>query len=443
MGVIILVVFRCVVFSLLLMCLSARADLDEWTGYRIVNEHAEHLFIAACRGGYYDVALHYFKQDEFKPNEITSSYSNASGLYLAAQKNNSSVVQLFVNACNGIKKDRVNFNEIWHKTRMTSLAIAVTNGHTDTVEVLLKALDEGLIDLDIEKGVDAGGFYISPLCIAAEKGFENLTKLLVDAKANLNKKHKGLTPLHIASKYGHLAVVERLLEGGDCINKADEYGQTPLYNAVVNKEQEVVNFLLSKNADVNAAKSSAITPLHAAVLDDDANMVTILLMAGARCDLCDSNGDTPCDIAIKKGAYNIQSLLLQHGKSIVTAGFSMTYKEQTPQEASVSGRDDSENAALPEKCDEQLHEKVTVQQSPGDIESISPQPLVSEDQSSGNSYSTVDFKRHKKLPKSDRVKKRCSIVKKGIVNSYIVKHFQDLIIKRADQIPLIAPTGKK
>ena len=63
----------------------------------------------------------------------------------------------------------------------------------------------------------------------------------------------GAPGICVASRYGHLSVVELLLDGGaESDIKNDSYGFTPLYEAVVGGHPDIVALLLSRGADASA-----------------------------------------------------------------------------------------------------------------------------------------------------------------------------------------------
>ena len=63
----------------------------------------------------------------------------------------------------------------------------------------------------------------------------------------------GAPGICVASRYGHLSIVELLLDGGaESDIKNDRYGFTPLYDAVVGVHPDIVALLLSRGADANA-----------------------------------------------------------------------------------------------------------------------------------------------------------------------------------------------
>jgi ankyrin repeat protein len=82
----------------------------------------------------------------------------------------------------------------------------------------------------------------------------------------------GWTPLHHASRKGHLDIVKRLLEYGANINyaptrlwsKVDFFGVTPLHCAASEDKVKVVKELLDNGADINCVTSDGKTALSMA-----------------------------------------------------------------------------------------------------------------------------------------------------------------------------------
>ena len=60
----------------------------------------------------------------------------------------------------------------------------------------------------------------------------------------------GVTPLHLAAKYGHKEIVEILIANGADINAKDDDGETPLHKAAWERHEEIAKFLISHGADV-------------------------------------------------------------------------------------------------------------------------------------------------------------------------------------------------
>ena len=58
----------------------------------------------------------------------------------------------------------------------------------------------------------------------------------------------GQTPIHWASRNGHVEIVKLLMPSTETPNAPDNFGQTPLMNAEQNGHQEIVNLLNAHNA---------------------------------------------------------------------------------------------------------------------------------------------------------------------------------------------------
>jgi uncharacterized protein len=86
--------------------------------------------------------------------------------------------------------------------------------------------------------------------LAAEQAERSLIDAFLDNGVAADWKNNNQESLlGIASAYGHVQIVSRLLERGASINAQDDEGFTPLMNACQNRHVEVVRILLQKKAD--------------------------------------------------------------------------------------------------------------------------------------------------------------------------------------------------
>jgi ankyrin repeat protein len=180
-----------------------------------------------------------------------------------------------------------------------------------------------------------------PLHKAVCLGRLPIVKLLLDARADVNKKNRDYyTSLHWAAHNGHEEVINILLDNGAHINArrfSDENsqygGDTPLYIAAQKGNKTVVEMLLQKNADINIEGGDqgygGILPLEAAsqkghvevvkmllekhnddtilhkfiqnpLIWEDTIIIETLLKAGIKINTFDNKGRTPLALALVK-----------------------------------------------------------------------------------------------------------------------------------------------
>ncbi|MFA6303633.1 MAG: ankyrin repeat domain-containing protein [Legionella sp.] len=152
---------------------------------------------------------------------------------------------------------------------------------------------------------------VTPLWIAANNGYYEMCKILVNAGANVNYNHPlGQTVLWTAAENGFTQIVRLLLENGvlkdEICHKA-----TALFVAVQNQHLDTVNELLNAGCEVNIPQQGTLqTPLFGAVRSGNFEIVTALIKSDANVNLACSKGFTPAHVAALKGYINIIDLLL-------------------------------------------------------------------------------------------------------------------------------------
>ncbi|KAJ9270260.1 hypothetical protein DTO212C5_3754 [Paecilomyces variotii] len=198
------------------------------------------------------------------------------------------------------------------------------------VSVSARMGHEALLSLALELGVDPelGGNYRSPLSYAAGNGHVKAVKMLLDAKADIERKDEwdGRTPLAWAAINGQQAVVRLLLEAGarpDTKTTGSaiyHVARTPLSLAAQNGKREVVELLLEKNVDPDEPDANGRTPLSWAAGEGHLDIVRDLLAAGANIDRMDALrnrlrcvGRTPLGWATSSSRQAVVELLLEKG----------------------------------------------------------------------------------------------------------------------------------
>jgi uncharacterized protein len=163
------------------------------------------------------------------------------------------------------------------------------SGKRDNEPPLIQAVEAG--DLKkaqklISKGANVNqtdnvGF--PALSIAAGRRDEKMTKLLLEAGADVNARSATLndSALARAAQNSNGETVLILLAAGAHVDDRDGAGGTPLFNAALKGDLEIVDALLSAGADVNARSSSGWTALKEAQMRGHEAVVQRLKSGGA------------------------------------------------------------------------------------------------------------------------------------------------------------------
>ena len=118
-------------------------------------------------------------------------------------------------------------------------------------EVVMKLCNNPVVDVNVEITLRWNGHYSTPLIEAARGGHEEVIRVLLKARAVVNKTAKqGISPLHLAAKFGHIDVVKLLLESGADPDKASNSGMTALQLALTNGHHDVCKALIQGGARV-------------------------------------------------------------------------------------------------------------------------------------------------------------------------------------------------
>ncbi|KAH0628137.1 hypothetical protein JD844_008917 [Phrynosoma platyrhinos] len=157
-----------------------------------------------------------------------------------------------------------------------------------------------------------------------------LTKLLANKSKEevallMSEKTNGATPLLMAARYGHLDMVEHLLEHcsasievGGSVNFDGETieGAPPLWAASAAGHLKVVQSLLNHGASVNNTTLTNSTPLRAACFDGHLEIVKYLVEHKADLEVSNRHGHTCLMISCYKGHKEIAQYLLEKGADV-------------------------------------------------------------------------------------------------------------------------------
>eukprot|EP00049_Salpingoeca_infusionum_P007935 m.128129 g.128129 ORF g.128129 m.128129 type:complete len:1073 (+) comp13865_c0_seq1:107-3325(+) len=141
-----------------------------------------------------------------------------------------------------------------------------------------------------------------------------LAKLLVEAGANPTVSgEEGVTPIHLAAKYGSPDLLTLLLDSApeDGVNVTDDYQSTPLHFATLRVNMDCVRSLLQRGANIDAVDKQGETPLHIACIHGRTQVVSILLGFNANLMSADDSHNTPLHYAAMGGFTKIIRKLLR------------------------------------------------------------------------------------------------------------------------------------
>mmetsp|Transcript_7316 Transcript_7316/g.31099 ORF Transcript_7316/g.31099 Transcript_7316/m.31099 type:complete len:299 (+) Transcript_7316:153-1049(+) len=156
----------------------------------------------------------------------------------------------------------------------------------------------------------------TPLHYAVFYGHMDIVEVLVEHGAAMDvKTATGLSPLHIAVDQSNVAMCQTLLEGCADPSVVDDLGCTALHRAVIKGSFEVVELFLQFSVEedyaafinVNCISKDGTTPLITAIIRSRDDVVSALLQYGADVTKTTIAGDSPLAVATRKN--NMQSIV--------------------------------------------------------------------------------------------------------------------------------------
>jgi len=161
----------------------------------------------------------------------------------------------------------------------------------------------------------------TPLHVAASSGALDVTRYLLDQKAEVNAKDSmGWSALMIAVSAGHESVVQELVGSGADVKAANDKGITSLHYAASKGRVSVGKLLIERGADINAKDRANQHPLHRAATTNSSAFVTLLLhppehlgLPKTRLNTADRIGNTPLHLAMESGHGDVAILLIEAG----------------------------------------------------------------------------------------------------------------------------------
>ena len=200
----------------------------------------------------------------------------------------------------------------------------------------------------------------TPLHMSSERGFEEITEVLLKHGANIDpKSDDGTTPLYAAIACGHIStvrlliargasveclqghfplhkavkpgiesyvsctrsgspsdykhIIEVLLRQGFPVDDRLDGGETALQKALLAGRVDIMKLLIDHGADPDASNIPGRTALHTASKYGELEMAELLINSGAKANASDCTGRTALHTASKYGELEMAELLINSG----------------------------------------------------------------------------------------------------------------------------------
>ncbi|KAJ4919099.1 hypothetical protein JOQ06_026050 [Pogonophryne albipinna] len=173
------------------------------------------------------------------------------------------------------------------KENVTLLHWAAINNRIDLVKYYISK--GGVVD---QLGGDLNS---TPLHWATRQGHLSMVVQLMKYSSDPSLiDGEGCSCVHLAAQFGHTSIVAYLIAKGQDVDMMDQNGMTPLMWAAVDPTRLLLTFNVSVNLGDKYHKNTA---LHWAVLAGNTTVISLLLDANANVDAQNIKGETPLDLA--------------------------------------------------------------------------------------------------------------------------------------------------
>ncbi len=246
-----------------------------------------------------------------------------TAVHWAAEKGNNLILDILL-------QKGANINVIDHEGNSPAI-LAAFEHKFDTVELLMQnGADVQLVNKQKE----------SAICIlkekltifgASENGQPNITMALLgyhDDVTSVAKHtgHNGRTLLHWAAYVQNPKYIDKLLNGGACLNAEDSDRDTALHLALRDhnierkifgkKMPQCAKILMERGAEVEGHGEGGRTVLHEAASKGVTDIVELLLKSHVNINMTDDAGNTPLKLALDNEKQKCAMMMIQRGAKL-------------------------------------------------------------------------------------------------------------------------------
>lgn len=158
---------------------------------------------------------------------------------------------------------------------------------------------------------------VAALDRSISNGFLEISRLLLEAGANVNITENNGTTSLVEARFGTAEIVRLLIENGADVDLAHRhFNETPLLCALYMNHIEVVRMLLAAGANSTAQTLGGHTSLHCALNNKNEDIATLILEHDPDADASSQLGLRPLHLAAEAGFTDICARLLNLGASV-------------------------------------------------------------------------------------------------------------------------------
>ncbi|ODM99617.1 Transient receptor potential cation channel subfamily A member 1 [Orchesella cincta] len=210
-----------------------------------------------------------------------------------------------------IESDFIPILEEKDKNGFTALHYAVKQGHIKNAMKLI-SLGASIIT---KNNIGENVMHIACSKTVRRYGRLNIVQQILKMEQNnsvINEGDgEGLTPLHIASMFGHVRVVQALMKKGALLHR-DHNGNTPAHLAAKNGHRETVKLILNVHSHLlDQTDKDGNTPIHIASMENQPDAVDLLLTLN--CNLTyNYKGFSAIDFALQNKYAGVALVMVTH-----------------------------------------------------------------------------------------------------------------------------------